>query len=173
MFPQVTVGLPSIYCLIGWLDISPSIKVSCDRRDQLPGFNHDCLEGYSPQITFKNWCLPKHLIFVWREVCCRFIWARGQEFFGSHQIRKRYLFNSNITHKVLLQTLHGFRPILGINHRRYQRILVLLLALLDFTQNAHAIQCYIGWCRHPAGPYLMIEEEAGKLQVVFGPQGDL
>ena len=75
--------------------------------------------------------------------------------------------------KVILQALHVFRPILGINHRRYQSIRVFLLALLELTQKAHVIQRYIGCYRHPSGPYFMIKEEAVKLQIVFGPLGDL
>ena len=75
--------------------------------------------------------------------------------------------------KVILQTFHGFRPILDINHRRYQSIRVLLLYLLELTQNAHIIQHYIGSYRHPSGPYFLFKEEAGKLQVVFVPQGYL
>ena len=34
-------------------------------------------------------------------------------------------------------------------------------------------QGYAGCYHHPCGPYFMLKEETGKLQVVFGPQGDL
>ena len=74
---------------------------------------------------------------------------------------------------VLLQNLHGFWPIIGINHRRYQRIRVLLFNILEITKNTHVIQRYIGCYLHPSGPYFMLKEEAGKIQVVFGPQGYL
>ena len=74
---------------------------------------------------------------------------------------------------VLLQTLHGFWPILGINHQISQNIRVLLFALLDITQKVHVIQSYIRCYRHPSVIYFMLKEEAIKIQVVLGPQGDL
>ena len=150
MVPQVTVGLPSISCNLGWLFISPSVKVSRDRRYHPPEFHHVFLEGYGPHTTFNNWCARNHIIFVLQEARRIFIRSRGHRFFRSHHIIKRYPFNSNIPHKLLLQTLNGFRPIIGINHRRYRSIRVLLFALLELTQKSHAIQCYIGWYHHPS-----------------------
>ena len=63
MAPQVTVGLTSIYCTLGLLDISLAVKVYHDYRDHPPDFHHVCLEGYGPHTTFKNWCAYNHLIF--------------------------------------------------------------------------------------------------------------
>ena len=60
-----------------------------------------------------------------------------------------------------------------INHCRYQRIHVFLFALLELAQKAHVIQSYICCYRHPSGPYFMLKEEYGKLQIFFVPQVDL
>ena len=75
--------------------------------------------------------MRNHFIFGWREACRRFIQDRGHCYFGYHHIRKRYPFNPNIPPKVLLKTLHGFGPILGINNQRYQRICVFLFLFLS------------------------------------------
>ena len=48
-----------------------------------------------------------------------------------------------------------------------------IFALLELAQKAHDIRHYIGWYRHPFVPFFVLEEESGKLQVVFVPQGDL
>ena len=45
--------------------------------------------------------------------------------------------------------------------------------LLQLTQKAHVIQGYIGCYRHPSGPYSILKEESGELEVVLGLQGDL
>ena len=66
-----------------------------------------------------------------------------------------------------------FGQLLAINHQRYQSIRMFPFALLELTQKAHVIQHYIGCYRHRYVPYFMLKEEAGKLQVVFVPQGDL
>ena len=169
MVPLVTVCLPSISSLLGWLDISPAVKISCNRIDQPPDFHHVCLEGYGPHTTFKNRCARNNLVFGWQESRLRFLRDWSHCFFGSHHIRKRYPFNSNIPHKVFLQTLHVFWPILGIIHRRYQRIRVLIFALLEFTQKAHVIQLYVGCYFYPSDSHFMLKEKSDKLQVVFGP----
>ena len=173
MAPQVMLGLPSISFPLGWLDIIPALNISRDCRDHPPDFHHVCLEGYGSQTIFKSWCTQNHIIFGWREAHLRFIQARGHRFFGSYYIRKRYHFNTNMPPKLLLQTLHGFCPIIGINHWRYQSIRMFPFALLDLTQKAQVIQRYIGFYCHPSGTYFMLKEEAVNIQVVFGPQGDL
>ena len=48
-----------------------------------------------------------------------------------------------------------------------------LFTFLLLIQKTTIIQGYIGFYRHPSGPYFMLKGEFGKLQVVFDPQGDL